>query len=681
MSIRFASRRARAGFVALAVGSAALSLQAVTVSTADAASGEVLILGSTVFGGASSTLAQKFVAAGKSPVVVDDATWASMTAAQFDAYDAIALGDPSCSSGSPAVAEANASVWSSVVDGNVIAIGTDEAFHEGQGGAQLMASAAAFSVAQSGKTGAYVSLSCYYHDTPPSTPIPLLSGFGTFTATGVGCYNDVHIVATHPALSGLTDETLSNWSCSVHEAFDSFPVSFEVLAIAQGAGTSYTATDGSVGTPYILARGVSVVSDIELAPTTAAKTVGQTHNLTATVTTDDPSAGTPVAGTTVTFSVIAGPHAGTTGTGTTNASGVASFSYAGSAAGEDTIEATFVDSLSRTQRSNRVTATWSPATSNSAPSISSDPVTVQYSDALAPTQLASATDPDGDSLTMSSTSLPAALSGSDNGSGGFSVSGTATAVPGVYPVTYQASDGTASATSLDDITVTKEQCTLTAPPTIQSNASGSTTLTATLGEPDSSLGDRSSKTISFTGTDGFLPVGPFTGTTNADGSVSVQAPLGEGVYSFNAAFAGDAFYQDCRTTGDTIVTVSPAKFKVTGGGWISQGTGRTSFGFNAKSDVTGLHGQIAIRPSSSAKAKFHGNVVLTLTGSGSSATWTGTGRWNGVAGHKFKAVVVDNGTSGKKGDTISLVVQTSGGATVFSTDGASPLKGGNIVVH
>ncbi|MBM3926048.1 MAG: hypothetical protein FJ320_08695 [SAR202 cluster bacterium] len=69
----------------------------------------------------------------------------------------------------------------------------------------------------------------------------------------------------------------------------------------------------------------------------------------------------PVVGTTVTFTVIAGPHTGTTGTGVTNGSGQASFTHTGTAAGTDTIEATFVDSAGRTQRSNRVTKTWEEA--------------------------------------------------------------------------------------------------------------------------------------------------------------------------------------------------------------------------------------------------------------------------------------------------------------------------------
>lgn len=393
-----------------------------TAVPAVAAPGEVLILGSTVTGGAGSTLAQKFVAAGKTPVIVDATTWASMTASDFDSYDAIVLGDPTCGSTAPAAAEANASTWSSVVDGNVVIIGTDETYHQAQGGALLMEKAAAFSVAESGKTGAYISLSCYYHGTAPGTAVPLLSGFGNFTATGVGCFNDAHIVATHPALDGLTDATLSNWGCSVHEAFDSWPIGFEVLAIAEGIGSVFTAPDGTVGTPYILARGVEVISDIDLAPETATNDIGTSHEVTATVKTD----GAPVVGTTVTFEVVDGPHVGKTGTDDTSSSGEASFSYTGTAAGVDTIEATFVDSLGRTQRSNRVTKTWVAVElcgdgidndgdgdidegCNEDPdctTVNADPATlwpVNHKYQLV--TLSGATDPDGDTVTLNITGV------------------------------------------------------------------------------------------------------------------------------------------------------------------------------------------------------------------------------------------------------------------------------------
>ena len=97
---------------------------------------------------------------------------------------------------------------------------------------------------------------------------------------------------------------------------------------------------------------------VSLTPGSATGEVGTSHAVTATVTSDAPSPGAPVAGRTVTFTVIAGPHIGRTGTGVTDGTGKSTFSYTGSAVGTDTIEASFVDDAGRTQRSNRVTKTW-----------------------------------------------------------------------------------------------------------------------------------------------------------------------------------------------------------------------------------------------------------------------------------------------------------------------------------
>ena len=124
------------------------------------------------------------------------------------------------------------------------------------------------------------------------------------------------VEAALTALTGITDATISNWSCSVHEAFDKWPVDFQVLAIARDIGSSSTAPDGSVGTPYILARGVTVISDIKLTPEVAENPAGASHTVTAKVTSSTPSPGTPVVATTVAFTVISGPNAGDTGTGT-----------------------------------------------------------------------------------------------------------------------------------------------------------------------------------------------------------------------------------------------------------------------------------------------------------------------------------------------------------------------------
>ncbi len=68
--------------------------------------------------------------------------------------------------------------------------------------------------------------------------------------------------------------------------------------------------------------------------------------------------GQPIANRLVTFTAFAGPHAGTTGTALTNASGNASFTYTGTAAGVDEIKATFVDSQNNVQTSNTVIKRW-----------------------------------------------------------------------------------------------------------------------------------------------------------------------------------------------------------------------------------------------------------------------------------------------------------------------------------
>jgi cysteine-rich repeat protein len=237
--------------------------------------GKVLILGSTVSSGADSVEAQlagsgsvgagelgTLTGLGYTVDVVDNATWSSMTTAQFAAYQAIVLGDATCTSlGVASAAIANTAVWGPAVTGNVILVGTDPVFHyrfTRPDIAQVTYNAIQFAAAKPGFTGAYISLSCYYHGTAPLTPVPLLSPFGSFTVRGVGCYNDAHIVAVHAALAGLTDAILSNWSCSVHEAFDSFPAeTFVPLAIARNVGGdgSLGFADGSSGVPYVLARG------------------------------------------------------------------------------------------------------------------------------------------------------------------------------------------------------------------------------------------------------------------------------------------------------------------------------------------------------------------------------------------------------------------------------------------
>jgi hypothetical protein len=112
-------------------------------------------------------------------------------------------------------------------------------------------------------TGFYMALAHYY-DSVDTGNLSSLSYFGEFDMRGnLDCYNEAHLVASSPALGTLDDAALSNWSCSVHEAFSSYPSTgangFEALAIAKdiiGLG-SQTFGDGTVGLPYIISRGAS----------------------------------------------------------------------------------------------------------------------------------------------------------------------------------------------------------------------------------------------------------------------------------------------------------------------------------------------------------------------------------------------------------------------------------------
>ena len=231
----------------------------------------VLILGSSVGFADPSLEATRAMAQGYTVVVDSDVAWLARTTADFATFQAIILGDKECDFGNYTAAETNRVVWSAAITGNIVVVGTDPTYHSSfgpggaQGGDQVVDSAIAFATAEDGKTGAYISLSCYFHGTPPNTPVLALDQFGMFTVTGVGCYNDAHIVASHPALAGLTDASLSNWTCSVHEAFDSHPSDFLPLVIAEGIGcpsppgSGQNFGDGTCGTPYVLARGEELV--------------------------------------------------------------------------------------------------------------------------------------------------------------------------------------------------------------------------------------------------------------------------------------------------------------------------------------------------------------------------------------------------------------------------------------
>ena len=402
--------------------------------------------------------------------------------------------------------------------------------------------------------------------------------------------------------------------------------------------------------------------------------------------------GTPVvAGQLVDFTVT-GQNAGASGTCVpadckSDASGNVAFTYSdGNGAGDDTIKASFTDTAGSLQ-----TATaqkhWVAVATKSTSTTYTGGASVQYSDSAAlsgtlqdtsgvPVGIA------GKQLDFTLGTQNASASPTD-ASGNASTSLVVTQKPGSVTTvaTAFAGDATYSASNdSDPFAITKEDCTLAYTGDTLVNAANMTNLKAQFGESDSSPGVWSGKTITFTVTDVALVSQTFTATTDAAGVASTSAALGPNVYGVSVSFATDDYYLACASATDTLVTVQSAAAKITGGGWISEGTGKTNFGFNVIRDVTGLKGQLQVRVRSG-KDRFHSTSVLTLDTSGNSGTWTGTGKWNGVAGYSFTISVVDNGTSGKKGDTISILIKSPTNATVFTTSGPTPLKGGNIVVH
>lgn len=292
--------------------------------------------------------------------------WDKMTAAQFRQYRVLIIGDPTCdgTGASFAAAVKDEKTWEPAVmksGGNKVLIGTDPTFHYTNGsapqGAKLEGNGIAFAGKVAGATGAYIDLSCAYESDLAHTAVPLLDGLSThgakqFTVIGEGpldaCATGVNIVALTGPTTGLTDANLSDWECSVHEAFDKFPSDYTPLALAPAASgfpSSYCADDIGTkklvcGAPYIMVsgKGVTIKSEITLTPASQVLPEGSTAHLVATVKTSKGA----VSGGTVVFSVDSGPDSGKTFTGKTNTVGKVTFSYTNKGlAGTDSVSATY----------------------------------------------------------------------------------------------------------------------------------------------------------------------------------------------------------------------------------------------------------------------------------------------------------------------------------------------------
>jgi hypothetical protein len=115
---------------------------------------------------------------------------------------------------------------------------------------------------------------------------------------------------------------------------------------------------------------------IVLSPDMATNPVGTQHTVTATL---QDTEGHAIVGRSVTFNIVSGPHSPRTSTGVSGSDGKASYTYTGTAAGIDTIQASFVTNTLQTKTSNQVTKTWT------APVLQPDLVITETGEFITPT--------------------------------------------------------------------------------------------------------------------------------------------------------------------------------------------------------------------------------------------------------------------------------------------------------
>jgi hypothetical protein len=203
----------------------------------------VLIYGPTLYGfpwderGVAENL-------GYTVTVADETMWSSFSQADFESFNAIVFGDPSCGERRSILdaAVANRDVWTPAVTGNVMIIGMDPITHQAQGDALELVRNGIHFVTNAPGTGMLFNLSCYYAYAHNDQPVEALGGFGTITVEGAES-DDADINRPgHPAMLGIAESGLSGWGHSIHQTITRHPQRWGVLV-----------TDGSTGQAAVVA--------------------------------------------------------------------------------------------------------------------------------------------------------------------------------------------------------------------------------------------------------------------------------------------------------------------------------------------------------------------------------------------------------------------------------------------
>ena len=335
---------------------------------------------------------------------------------------------------------------------------------------------------------------------------------------------------------------------------DLFRIQREWSNAVSGCAASYTTTGSGVESP------APSGSDVTLSVAEATIAGNPADSLTYTLTFKNPSNQDDAFGVTVANTLPAGvsgtttfnlgdlaPHQTATRTFVAHPTGPL---VAGTVL-TDTAVFSFSDSTGAAQPTITRTATTTvvnaPPVLNPLPG----PQSVDYHDALS--FGVSATDADsGDTLTLSASGLPAGLNLVDNGDRTATVSGTATAIPGVYPVTISVDDHHNPPVSASmTVTVTREESTTayTGPLVILAGASGAT-LKAHFYEDTSDVASPVGEAITLAlGANSCLA----TVLPGGDASCAVPVTVALGPQPLSAIFGGDTYYRPSSDTGKTAI--------------------------------------------------------------------------------------------------------------------------------
>ena len=444
------------------------------------------------------------------------------------------------------------------------------------------------------------------------SPTTTLGGCGDSNVTGDESADTTLSSVEHEHLEAVTDPRLNAWMDStgaengdkcnremgVADASKTFPNNFlgggatdpfriqrEWSNAVSGCAASYTTTGSGVESP------TPSGGDVTLSVAEATIAGNPADSLTYTLTFTNPSNQDDALGVTVTNTLPTGvsgttffnlgdlaPHQKATRTFVAHPTGP----LAAGTILTDTAVFAFKDSTETAQPT--ITRTATTTVVNAPPVLSvPGPQSVDYHDPLS--FGVSATDADaGDTLSLSASGLPAGLALIDHGDRTATVSGTPTAVPGVYTVTISVDDHHNTPVSATmTVTVTREESTTayTGPLVILEGASGAT-LSAHFYEDTSDAASPVGQSVTLA-----LGANSCVATVMPGGDASCVVPVtvALGPQPLSATFGGDTYYRPSSDTGKSAIVFampSGGSFVLGDGTVASAGSSTTVTWWGAK---------------------------------------------------------------------------------------------------